>query len=169
MVKSVDLLNLCEARKIMSNIIINKSETADTRTCDFSKVTKDTLLNSSRQHIKDVMKGFDFFIERMENAALLHDNTKITEIDGFYDDFKTGFEKQDWYKMHQDKERHHLKNKEYVQDDVNLVDVFEMVIDCVMAGLARSGKYTHEDIDPEVLQKAVKNTADMLIKAVSVK
>jgi len=35
-------------------IVIRKSETADTRTCDFANVTKETLLKSSVQHIGDV-------------------------------------------------------------------------------------------------------------------
>ena len=38
----------------MDKIIINKSETTDTRTCDYSKVSKKQLLKSSEQHINDV-------------------------------------------------------------------------------------------------------------------
>lgn len=37
----------------MSRIKIKKSPTADTRTCDVTTVDKQTLLNSSRQHITD--------------------------------------------------------------------------------------------------------------------
>jgi len=38
-------------------ITIQQSQTADTRTCDYTKVTKETLLASSRQHIGDVGSG----------------------------------------------------------------------------------------------------------------
>lgn len=35
-------------------IEIEKSQTADTRTCDFKNVSVDTLAHSSMQHIRDV-------------------------------------------------------------------------------------------------------------------
>ena len=35
-------------------ISIQQSQTADTRTCDYANVTKETLLASSKQHISDV-------------------------------------------------------------------------------------------------------------------
>lgn len=45
----------------MSRIRIHPSKTADTRSCDFATVSKETLLASSRQHIGDVGKGIAFF------------------------------------------------------------------------------------------------------------
>ena len=42
-------------------IKINKSKTADTRTCDFTKVSRETLLLSTLQHLRDVNQGFEFF------------------------------------------------------------------------------------------------------------
>lgn len=42
-------------------IVIRPSPTADTRTCDWSKVTKEQLLESSIQHIGDIHAGLDFF------------------------------------------------------------------------------------------------------------
>lgn len=59
-------------------ILIKKSATADTRTCDFSSVTKATLLESSRQHIGDVVKGLTFFIGKLTAAAGEHDYDKLT-------------------------------------------------------------------------------------------
>jgi len=38
-------------------ITIQKSETANTRTCDWSKVDKETLKRSSELHIMDVKQG----------------------------------------------------------------------------------------------------------------
>ena len=41
-------------------IVIQQSKTADTRSCDFSKVSKEQLHASSIQHIEDVQKGVAF-------------------------------------------------------------------------------------------------------------
>lgn len=79
-------------------IKINQSKTADSRTCDWSKVTKEQLLESSIQHIGDIHKGFDFFINLMNRQKYIHDLTKINDIDGFFEDFKTGFKRQEWWK-----------------------------------------------------------------------
>lgn len=37
-----------------------------------------------------------------------------------------------------ERERHHLLSR--TPEDVNLVDVFEYIADCVMAGMARTGE-----------------------------
>lgn len=149
-------------------IKIKKSETADTRTCDYTKVTKEQLLASSKQHISDVRQGIQFFISMLEDASESHDYTKILFIDDFYNDFHNGFKTIDWYKMHQDTERHHLKDPQYIQDDVNLIDVLEMIVDNVMAGKARNGKYREEDIPKDLLIKAYKNTIKLLLDNVEV-
>lgn len=149
-------------------IKIRQSKTADSRTCDWSKVTKEQLLESSKQHIGDVGNGFDFFIQLMIRQKHIHDLTKINDIDGFYEDFRTGFKRQEWWKDHQKKERHHFNNTEFIQDDVNLIDIIDQIIDGVMAGLARSGEYRQEKIEPELLVKAYKNTVDLLMANVEV-
>ena len=150
-------------------IIIKKSKTADTRTCDWTKVTKKELLESSKQHIKDVGKGIYFFIDILKEKAKKHDFTKIENIDEFYEDFKTGFQKTNWWKMHQKIERHHFDTKKYIQKDINLLDVIEQIVDGVMAGMARSGKWRCEPLDNKILQKAYKNTAKLLLKNLDVK
>lgn len=47
-------------------------------------------------------------------------------------------------------------------DDVNLIDVLEMIVDCVCAGLARSGDIRDLEINSEILDRAVKNTAKLI-------
>ncbi|MBT7928761.1 hypothetical protein HN682_02425, partial [Candidatus Peregrinibacteria bacterium] len=118
-------------------IHIKKSETADTRTCDVSKVTKDQLLESSLQHIGDVQRGLEFFIGMMQKAESWHDFDKRSKdgLDAFYKDFKNNFETTDWWDNHRKVNRHHLLQDDGVPDDVNLVDVIEMIVDCVMAGM----------------------------------
>lgn len=149
-------------------IRVNKSTCADTRTCDFTKVSQEQLEQQSRQHISDVEKGLDFFVDKLRHAATNHDYTKLTEIARFHDDFKTGFLQTDWWDMHQDVERHHFNEELYIQDDVNLIDILEMITDGVMAGLARSGKYRQEDIPEWLLKKAFDNTIQLLLQNVSV-
>ena len=149
-------------------IQIKQSKTADSRTCDWSKVTKEQLLESSIQHIGDIGKGFDFFLQLMERQKHIHDLTKINDIDGFFEDFKTGFKRQVWWEDHQRKERHHFNNPDFIQDDINLIDVIDQIVDGVMAGMARSGEYRQEKVGPELLAKAYNNTVKLLLDRVEV-
>jgi len=144
-------------------IEITKSNTADTRTCDWSKVSKEELLEASKTHIKDIQKGFDFFIDIMNRQKYTHDLTKINDIDGFHNDFKTGFKETSWWESHQKKERHHFNNEKYIPEDVNLIDILDQIIDGVMAGMARSGEYRKENISKELLERAYKNTVELLL------
>lgn len=143
-------------------IKIRKSQTADTRTCDFSEVAKNTLHQSSVQHRGDVIKGVEFFKQKLDVVANLHDHDKLSGIDHFHRDFITGFEETGWWDNHRKVNRHHLLQEDGVPEDVNLVDVLEMVIDCVMAGMGRSGDVYPLDIAPEVLMDAFQNTVTML-------
>lgn len=149
-------------------ITIRKSPTADTRTCDFANVSKQTLRDSSVQHIADVRKGLAFFIDTLKHAANVHDFDKIDDIDGFHRDFVTGFKQTTWWDNHRKVNRHHLLQADGVPEDVNLIDVLDMIADCVMAGMARSGSVYALDIDPQVLAKAFTNTVELLKKEVTV-
>src|SRR4051794_24741474 len=120
-------------------IEIQKSETADTRTCDFANVSKETLLASSKQHIGDVRQALMFFVQKLHEAQNTHDCDKLTDIDGFHADFVTGFKQTGWWDRHRQLNRHHLNVADGVRDDVNLIDVLDFIADCVMAGMARSG------------------------------
>jgi hypothetical protein len=55
-------------------IPIKQSKTADTRTCDFANVTKQTLLESSVQHIDDVRRGLECFgtLLNLASRSLAH-------------------------------------------------------------------------------------------------
>jgi len=150
------------------SITIAKSETADTRTCDFANVSKETLLASSKQHINDVRQALVFFAAKLSDARLAHDLDKITDIDGFHADFVTGFKQTGWWDRHRQLNRHHLLQSDGVRDDVNLIDVLDMIADCVMAGMARSGEVYPLNIDPDVLMRAFTNTVDLLKQQVVV-
>lgn len=150
-------------------IEIKKSQTADTRTCDFANVCKETLLVSSRQHIGDVVKALAFFSGKLTEAAGEHDYDKLTVIDWFHSDFVTGFKETGWWDNHRKIHRHHLDKSDGVPEDVNLIDVLEYISDCVMAGMARSGSVSELKLSDELLQRAFKNTVELLKKDVTVK
>ena len=58
-------------------IKVKKSPTADTRTCDFANVSKDTLLTSSVQHIADVGQAIAFFQAELTRVAVAHDTEVV--------------------------------------------------------------------------------------------
>jgi hypothetical protein len=152
-------------------IEITKSATADTRTCDFTKVTKETLLESSRQHIADIGKALSFFRDQIYKADVNHDTDKITDIDGFHRDFVAGFDAdhQTWWTAHRALNRHHLTMADGIPADVNLIDVLDFIADCVMAGMGRSGSVYPLKLSPELLELAFQNTVELLKAQVVVK
>ena len=157
-----------EDRTASETIVIHPSATADTRTCDFANVTERTLLNSSVQHIADVRRGLAFFGAMLAEAATNHDTDKLTDIEGFHRDFVTGFAQTTWWDRHRKLNRHHLLQADGVPADVNLIDVLDMIADCVMAGMARSGSVYPLNIEPDVLRRAFDNTVKALTASVVV-
>lgn len=147
---------------------IKKSSTADTRTCDYERVSKQDLLDDSRSHILDVAKALAFFAGKMCEAAAAHDYDKLSEIDWFHGDFVTGFRVTGWWDNHRKIHRHHLAQADGVPEDVNLIDVIEYISDCVMAGMARSGSVYELEMSPELLNKAFTNTVELLKSNVTI-
>lgn len=150
-------------------IVIQKSETADTRTCDVSLVSREQLLQASMQHIGDVAKAMAFFSSMLIEAAAKHDYDKLTEIDWFYRNFQTKFTETDWWDNHRKIHRHHLAQKDGIPEDVNLLDLLEYIADCVMAGKARSGQVYELKAPVELLEAAFANTVKLLTSEVVVK
>ena len=159
----------------MKKIEIFKNSLGDTRTA--TKVpTFAEFSYANQMHIRDVNNMMRSISEDIQSRGLRHDKTKNVEpnkslfyrelcakIEGKIDSFTDG----EWYPMHCQTERHHL-NK-HCPDDVNLIDVIEMICDCVCAGMARSGNVYPIEISSEILQKAVANTVQMCIDSVDVK
>lgn len=143
-------------------IKIRKSVTADTRPSDFANTSKETLLASSHQHIGDVREALFFMIKQLNRAAAVHDHDKLSDIDGFHRDFVTGFAQTTWWDNHRKVNRHHLLQSDGVPADVNLIDVLDMICDCVMAGMVRSGSVYPLNIDADVLRRAFDNTVELL-------
>lgn len=150
-------------------ITIQKSKTADTRSCDFSQVTKGQLKASSLQHIDDVRKGMDFIKVLIDEAATTHDHDKLTRLNQFHADFITGFKQTGWWDNHRKVNRHHLFDDDGIPTDINLIDIIEMIVDCVMAGMGRTGTVYPLEIKPELLMTAFNNTVELLKQEIVVK
>ncbi len=149
-------------------IKIKSSPTADTRTCDYKTVTQEMLMKSSTSHIVDVAKGMMWLSGRLGFVAGEHDFDKLSDIEGFHRDFATNFDVTTWWDNHRKISRHHLADVDDEPDNVNLLDVLEYIVDCVMAGMARTGEVTPVNIPPEVLRRAFENTVELLIDQVEV-
>lgn len=107
------------------------------------------------------------------NIGENHDWTKLDYEDLFYKNFLstincgTDFVSDEWYQKHILLERHHLSNR--CPDDVNLLDVIEMIVDCVCAGKTRSGKISVPKLSDEMIQKAFDNTIKLIDDTTEVK
>lgn len=156
----------------MKDIIINKSSNADTRSAN-GKVTKEQLEHDTLSHINDVQNVGYWLADKLKNQLVEHDHTKLDYLDEFYNDFNEkiddgtrNFKEMNWFKNRHMTERHHLNDS--VPDDVNLLDIMEMVIDCICAGLARSGNVYPITIPQEVVELAIENTKNLIIDNVEV-
>lgn len=155
----------------MEKITIKETKRCDTRAL-VKHFTEDDVNQDTYYHItavKDVAKEFaNDLIKQVNN----HDYTKKGDyLPLFTRALKTGFvddkfKKLNWWEVHKRSERHHLND--YCPADVNLIDVIEMLIDCVCAGLARTGVVYPIEISDTILQKAVANTVAMLKESIEI-
>lgn len=153
-------------------IEIKQSKDADTRSAT-GKVSKSVLLKNSKQHILDVGQAMRWMASKLIDAGVIHDWTKVENIDEFYEDFadtqdgfQGDFKQMHWFKDLHLQERHHLND--YCPEDVTLFDCLERIADIVTAGLARSGDIYDDEIDPAILSKAYANTIKQLKEEIKV-
>ena len=158
----------------MDDVKIKANTNGDTRVASGIPTIKD-FHEANESHQRDVHELAKAFARAIVRQTSNHDWTKTFEPykSMFYRDFcdtmngHIKFEDGEWAKIHYDElERHHLLR--HVPDDVNLIDVIEMLCDCVCAGMARSNDVYNVTIPEDVLAKATANTFDMLKKHVIV-
>ena len=141
--------------------IIYKNSNGDTRTAP-KNVTFKEFQKANDMHREDVKNTMNEVAFLLMEKGKKHDWTKKDYEEMFYNNFLstlnngTSFIEDEWYQLHIEKEKHHLTSK--CHDDVDLLDVIEMVVDCVCAGKARSGEIRGLEINQEILDKALKNT-----------
>lgn len=116
-----------------------------------------------KQDVKNVMNELAFYLMQMGDS---HDWTKKTKEKLFYDNFistmneGSDFVNDEWYQLHIQEEKHHLLSN--CHEDITLLDVIEMIVDCVCAGKARSGEVRDLEINNEILTLALNNTVNMV-------
>lgn len=153
-------------------VVIHKNPNGDTRTAP-KGITFKQFQEANNSHIMDVTNTMLRVSEMMEEAACMHDHTKKSDEEQFYKDFLstmnegTDFVSGKWYQHHVNTERHHLLSG--CPEDVNLLDVIEMIVDCVCDGKTRSGEIRGPEITPEILDKAMRNTVKMIDDMTEVK
>lgn len=148
-------------------IFIKKTKNADSR-CAVGKTKKVELLEDTILHIKAVSSVLNWIGEVLGRMGHNHDWTKLTYLNEFYSDFSakqdgdpTDFRQMHWYKdIHIVKESHHLDVNPH--DDITLFDLMERAADVVTAGMARNGIVFEDNLPPELLVKAYKNTIELL-------
>lgn len=153
----------------MSRIIIYKNPNGDTRTAP-KNISFEQFQEANDMHIQDVKNVMNELALNIMLAGDRHDGTKKFKERLFYENFLstmndgTDFVNDEWYQLHIRKERHHLLSR--CPEDVDLIDVLEMIVDCVCAGMARSGEVRPIEINTEILEKALTNTVDLVKKMV---
>ena len=152
-------------------IKIKKNPNGDTRTAP-KNVSFEDFQEANDMHISDVNNVMEFLSNSVKCRGVFHDYTKKSQEKLFYDNFLstmnkgTDFTKDEWYQIHIKAERHHLLS--HCPDDVNLIDVLEMIVDCTCAGLARSGEVRPMEINDDILHKAIDNTIELIKSVVEV-
>lgn len=153
-------------------VTIYKNPNGDTRTAP-KNVSFEEFQEANDMHREDVNQVMYELSQMVDKRGENHDCTKKSQERMFYKNFLstmnegTDFVNDEWYQLHIKAERHHLLS--HCPDDVNLIDVLEMISDCVCAGMARSGEIRDLEIDSDILNRAVQNTAKMIKDMIEVK
>lgn len=148
-------------------VVINNTPNADSRTAN-EKLSKETLQTATITHREEVHALMRLVSIMISKRGIIHDYTKIEYFDEFADEVLTPhtdaeFKNAHWYQNHIVEERHHLNANCPI--DVNLIDVIEMICDCIAAGKGRAGRVTPAFLklkDPTLLERAYWNTVKML-------
>lgn len=157
--------------KLTDSVKIVKCPHGDSRTAD-TKVTFEQFMEANRLHMRDVSQLMYKLSRVIDLTGKGHDFSKVTMEEEFYDNFidtlhnGTDFVSNTWYQKHIAEERHHLLSR--CPEDVNLIDVLEMIVDCVAAGRARSGELRPIELNQDILNRAVQNTVKLVDSMVEV-
>ena len=146
-------------------ITIHKNPNGDTRTAP-KDITFEQFQEANDSHIEDVKTVMCYMSIMIAEKGIKHDWSKKSQEEMFYRDFLAtmndgaDFMSGEWYQLHVNSERHHLLSR--CPEDVNLLDVVEMIVDCVCAGKTRSGEVRDLEISTDILEKALKNTVKLV-------
>lgn len=134
---------------------------------------KEELLMDTIHHIDDVRKVLTSLSFELVDRGDYHDWSKLEYFDNFAQDTlerqdTPDFKQREWYKIHTTEERHHINAR--VPEKVNLIDLLEMQVDCIVAGKTRSGAVDDRflEIPDNVLKEAYWNTIELIKENVKV-
>ena len=157
----------------MKPIQIYETKKCDTRSLKpGDTLNEEVVKHDTELHIEAVELCGKFLCEKIQEQFKQHDHTKLGEhltqfTEALSNGFKTkNFKSQDWWEIHLT-ERHHLNDR--VPEDVNLIDVLEMICDCVSAGMARTGTVYDVTLSNDTLKKAFDNTVKLIKNNIEVK
>ena len=154
------------------SVVIHKNPNGDTRTAP-KNITFEQFQEANNSHIVDVANVLIELSEKLKENGHKHYWTKKKYEKMFYNNFLAtmnygaDFVSAEWYQLHVNTERHHLLSR--CPEDVNLLDVIEMIADCVCAGKTRSGEVRDLEISIDILEKALKNTVKLVDDMTEVK
>lgn len=134
---------------------------------EYGYESKEQLYNETQQHRHDVSKVMSCVSDELRYMGMCHDWSKIEYFDQFAQDTlerqdTPDFKSRSWYKVHTTQERHHINAN--VPEKVNLFDLLEMIVDCIIAGKTRAGMVDNKfiEIPDEVLKEAYWNTVEYI-------
>lgn len=151
----------------MRKVVVKKTENPE-----YGYNSKEQLLRDTNQHRQDVGKVLGELSLYLFERGVAHDWSKLAFFEQFSQDTlerqdTPDFKSRPWYKIHTTKERHHVNAN--VPEDVDLIDLLEMIVDCVVAGKTRSGEVNNdflilkEDILEDAYWNTVKKITDTVI------
>jgi len=149
----------------MRKIKLKHNGCGDTRNAP-KDTTFEQFHEANLSHIKEVKSVMYCLARMLGKQGQEHDWTKLEFEEEFWKDFQNSllnnadFVNAWWYQMHVHEEKHHPTS--YCHDDINLLDIIEMVVDCVCAGKARSGEVRPLEINDDILRKALQNTVKLI-------
>ena len=156
----------------MDKVIIKKNPNGDTRTAP-KGISFEEFHEANVSHIGDVQAVMKRLSDQLRLNGYQHDYTKLDYEREFYNNFVdtinngTDFVSNTWYQKHIDLEKHHPFSK--CHDDINLLDIIETIVDCVCAGMARSGEIRSLEFNEEIVKKAIDNTVALVYNLIEVK
>ena len=152
----------------MRKVIVKKTENPE-----YGYNSKEQLLRDTNQHRQDVGKVLGELSLYLFERGVAHDWSKLAFFEQFSQDTlerqdTPDFKSRPWYKIHTTKERHHVNAN--VPEDVDLIDLLEMIVDCVVAGKTRSGEVNNDFLilNDNILEDAYWNTVKKITDTVIV-
>lgn len=149
--------------------MIQKTIIKKTSNPEYGYENIDTLKADTLQHIQDVSKIMGDIGCSIIERGFSHDWSKLEYFNEFAQDTlerqdTPDFKNREWYKIHTSHERHHINA--CIPENVNFIDLIEMMVDCVVAGTARTGGVDKEFliIPDEVILMSYWNTVELLIE-----